>query len=172
MCRIFNQKKCGKSKQAQQRRVAQWMASQWCQLYINLWNCVDVLIIDHECLRFGIAASRRWTLPYYQLLLISSHLTPLFSGLSIPVLTAIERSCWWLHIVGIFVFMNYLPYSKHLHVILAFPNAYYAKLSSTGKMPNMKEIQQEVLYMMQRISPCQCRCKSCIEIWCKRCTRP
>jgi heterodisulfide reductase subunit C len=61
----------------------------------------------------------------------------------------IERASWWMHIIGIFLFMNYLPYSKHLHVILAFPNAFYARLDAKGKVANMPEIQNEVLYMMQ-----------------------
>lgn len=80
---------------------------------------------------------------------ISSHLQPLLAGMSEGSLIAIERFCWWAHIAGIFVFMNYLPYSKHLHVLLAFPNAYYARLDEKGKMSNMPEIQKEVLYMMQ-----------------------
>jgi heterodisulfide reductase subunit C len=61
----------------------------------------------------------------------------------------IERGCWWLHIIGIFAFLNYLPYSKHLHILLAFPNAYYARLQPEGKMNNMKSVQNEVLYAMQ-----------------------
>lgn len=80
---------------------------------------------------------------------ISSWFVPLFSSWSEPALIVLERTCWWLHIIGIFVFMNYLPYSKHLHVLLAFPNAYYTRLEEKGKMANMPEIQQEVLYMMQ-----------------------
>jgi hypothetical protein len=80
---------------------------------------------------------------------ISQHIAPLFAGWSEAALIGFERFCWWAHIIGIFVFMNYLPYSNHLHVILAFPNAYYAKLEAKGKMANMKEIQNEVLYMMQ-----------------------
>ncbi len=80
---------------------------------------------------------------------ISSWIAPLFSSWSEPALIGLERTCWWLHIIGIFVFMNYLPYSKHLHVLLAFPNAYYTRLEQKGKMANMPEIQQEVLYMMQ-----------------------
>lgn len=80
---------------------------------------------------------------------ISGLISPLFSGLSDGSLTAIERSCWWLHIAGIFAFLNYLPYSKHLHIILAFPNAYYARLEPKGKMKNMPEVQKEVLYAMQ-----------------------
>ena len=80
---------------------------------------------------------------------ISGLVAPLFHNLQPATLVAIERICWWLHIAGIFVFLNYLPYSKHLHIILAFPNTYFARLQSQGKMGNMPEIQQEVLYAMQ-----------------------
>ncbi len=81
--------------------------------------------------------------------IFSSLLHPLFDGLNNGTLVAIERICWWLHILGIFAFLNYLPYSKHLHILLAFPNAYYVRLQPQGYMRNMKEIQNEVLYAMQ-----------------------
>jgi len=80
---------------------------------------------------------------------ISQHLMGLFSGMSEGGLIALERTCWWLHIIGVLLFLNYLPYSKHLHIILAFPNAYYAKLVPQGEVKNMQEIQNEVLYMME-----------------------
>ncbi len=80
---------------------------------------------------------------------ISGFLAPLFQNFSATTLIFIERSCWWLHIAGIFVFLNYLPYSKHLHVILAFPNSYYGKLQPKGEMENMLSVQNEVKYMMQ-----------------------
>jgi heterodisulfide reductase subunit C len=80
---------------------------------------------------------------------VSSSLMPLFEGLSNTTLISIERTAWWIHIAGIFAFLNYLPYSKHLHIALAFPNAYYAKLDSPGKINNMPEVQNEVLYAMQ-----------------------
>lgn len=80
---------------------------------------------------------------------VSGLIAPALSGLSETSLIIIERTCWWLHIIGIFAFLNYLPYSKHLHIVLAFPNAYYGKLVPQGKMENMKEIQNEVLYMME-----------------------
>ena len=80
---------------------------------------------------------------------ISGIITPLFANMDAHTLVAIERSAWWLHIAGIFVFLNYLPYSKHLHIILAFPNTYYARLKPQGKMTNMPEVQREVLYAMQ-----------------------
>ncbi|MBX2907658.1 MAG: 4Fe-4S dicluster domain-containing protein [Taibaiella sp.] len=80
---------------------------------------------------------------------ITGHLTGMFSGMSAGSLIVLERVCWWLHIIGVFAFLNYLPYSKHLHIILAFPNAYYSKLNPQGELKNMKEIQNEVLYMME-----------------------
>lgn len=80
---------------------------------------------------------------------ISQYLQPLLEGMGNSGLEIVERSCWWLHIIGIFAFLNYLPYSKHLHIILAFPNAYYARLQPMGKMENMESIQKEVLYAMQ-----------------------
>ncbi len=81
--------------------------------------------------------------------IISGLLSGMFENTSAQTLIAIERSAWWLHIVGIFAFLNYLPYSKHLHIILAFPNAYYGRLEPKAKFENMKEIQNEVLYSMQ-----------------------
>ncbi len=81
--------------------------------------------------------------------MFSSMLHPLFAGLSDGALVGLERASWWLHILGIFAFLNYLPYSKHLHIIFAFPNAYYTRLDPQGKMNNMPEIQKEVLYAMQ-----------------------
>jgi len=79
----------------------------------------------------------------------SQALHPLLNGLSNQQLVGVERSCWWLHILGIFAFLNYLPYSKHLHIILAFPNAYFSRLWPKGEMKNMSEVQKEVLYAMQ-----------------------
>ena len=79
----------------------------------------------------------------------SGLLAPLFQNFSETTLIIIERSCWWLHIIGIFAFLNYLPYSKHLHILLAFPNSYYTRLYPNGKMSNMPLIQNEVLYAMQ-----------------------
>ena len=81
--------------------------------------------------------------------IISSSLQPLFSGINSDTLFIIEHTAWWLHIIGIYIFMNYLPYSKHLHIILAFPNTYYAPLTPKGMMHNMPEVQNEVLYAMQ-----------------------
>ncbi len=81
--------------------------------------------------------------------LISSLIAPVFSGINEDTLHIVQRVCWWGHILGIFAFLNYLPFSKHFHIILAFPNAYFTRLEPQGELKNMKEIQNEVLYMMQ-----------------------
>lgn len=81
--------------------------------------------------------------------LISGALSSSLTSTSASTLIGVERAAWWLHIVGIYAFLNYLPYSKHLHIILAFPNAYYARLQPKGEMKNMPAVQKEVLYAMQ-----------------------
>jgi len=81
--------------------------------------------------------------------LFSGSLAPYFHNLSSSTLMDMERTCWWLHITGIFAFLNYLPYSKHLHILFAFPNAYYTRLLPKGEMKNMPAVQNEVLYAMQ-----------------------
>jgi heterodisulfide reductase subunit C len=72
----------------------------------------------------------------------------LFGGFSADTLVGIERFGWWLHIVVVFGFLLYIPFSKHLHIFLAFPNTYYANLNPRGKMENMPEIMNEVKSMM------------------------
>lgn len=80
---------------------------------------------------------------------LSGLMAPWFQNLSIPTLVGIERTCWWLHITGIFAFLNYLPYSKHFHILLAFPNAYYKPLDPLGKMKNMESVEKEVQYIFK-----------------------
>ena len=83
---------------------------------------------------------------------ISGYIYPYFSGYSEETLHLFERSFWWSHIIGIFIFLNYLYYSKHLHIILAFPNTYFASLSEMGKLNNMKSVTNEVNIMMGKSS--------------------
>ncbi len=78
---------------------------------------------------------------------ISSFLIPFFESYSSSSLIAIERGMWWFHIVGILLFLNYLPYSKHFHIILAFPNVYYSKLEQKGAFDNMESVRKEVEMM-------------------------
>ncbi|NIJ55906.1 (Fe-S)-binding protein [Dyadobacter arcticus] len=78
----------------------------------------------------------------------SQALTPVFEGLNENMLLVVERFAWWFHILGIFVFAVYVTYSKHLHIVLAFPNTYFSRLSLKGKMDNMPEITSEVKIML------------------------
>jgi heterodisulfide reductase subunit C len=79
---------------------------------------------------------------------ISQFIAPLFEGMSTSSLIMIERTAWWLHIIGILCFLNYLYYSKHLHILLAFPNTYYGKLKPQGQFTNVEAVTNEVKLMM------------------------
>jgi heterodisulfide reductase subunit C len=79
---------------------------------------------------------------------ISQFLLPIFDGMSNATLIIIERAAWWLHILGILFFLNYLYYSKHLHILLAFPNVYFSKLRPQGEMNNLQSVTDEVKLMM------------------------
>ena len=79
---------------------------------------------------------------------ISQFIAPLFSSLSIESLVILERTFWWLHITGIFIFLNYLYFSKHLHILLAFPNTYFANLSTLGYFKNNPAVTAEVKLML------------------------
>lgn len=80
--------------------------------------------------------------------IISQFIAPLFSGLTESSLHFVERSAWWLHIIGILSFLNYLYYSKHLHILLAFPNTFYGKLIPQGQFKNSDAVTKEVMLMM------------------------
>ncbi|MEP6261937.1 MAG: (Fe-S)-binding protein [Gillisia sp.] len=79
---------------------------------------------------------------------VSQFLLPLLEGFSNATLIIIERTAWWLHILGILFFLNYLYYSKHLHILLAFPNVYFSKLTPQGKFDNLEAVTNEVKLMM------------------------
>jgi len=79
---------------------------------------------------------------------LSSFFVPLIQNLPSETLVIIDRSCWWLHIVGIMLFLNYIPYSKHFHVFLSFPNVYFSKLDPAGKIANMPSITREIKSML------------------------
>lgn len=99
--------------------------------FIFLMNSADMALHDNS---YGFAASQ--------------FIAPLWGDTSESTLHLMERIGWWGHILVVFAFLNYLPISKHLHIILAFPNTYYAKLQSRGEMDNMPEIMNEVKSMM------------------------
>lgn len=111
-----------------------------------------VLIVGIFCMNGGDKVLQTRGLEHYQptgAFAVSSWLGPaLFGHLSNSGVIFVERFGWWLHILTVFGFLCYLPYSKHLHILLAFPNTWYAKLTPKGEMENMPEIQKEVRIMM------------------------
>lgn len=80
--------------------------------------------------------------------IISQFIAPWFEGFSAATLHTIERTAWWLHIVGILIFLNYLYFSKHLHILLAFPNVYFGSVEPQGKFNNLEAVTAEVKLMM------------------------
>jgi heterodisulfide reductase subunit C len=79
---------------------------------------------------------------------ISQFIEPIFNGISESTVMLIERLVWWLHIIGILCFLNYLYFSKHLHILLAFPNTYFADLNPNGQFDNLASVTKEVKLMM------------------------
>jgi len=80
--------------------------------------------------------------------IVSQFIAPWFDGMNADSIHLIERSAWWFHIIGILIFLNYLYYSKHLHILLAFPNTYYANLNLNGKFDNLASVTSEVKMML------------------------
>lgn len=79
---------------------------------------------------------------------VSQFLLPFFEGNELSSLILVERTAWWMHIIGIFIFLNYLYYSKHLHILLAFPNTYFSNLNPKGQFGNNPNVTSEVQLMM------------------------
>lgn len=79
---------------------------------------------------------------------VSNLLHPLFDAMSNSSLVLLERFCWWFHIIGILAFLNYIPYSKHFHIVLAFPNTYYSNLEPKGRFNNMPAVTATVNEML------------------------
>jgi ferredoxin len=84
---------------------------------------------------------------------ISQFLVPVLENSSDATLIIIERFCWWFHIIGILAFIVYVTYSKHLHIILAFPNTYYSKLQPAGELGNLQSVTNEVQLMLDPSLP-------------------
>ena len=103
-------------------------------------NAADTVLQELNFGHFG-EANLHMRLP------ISQILVPLYSHFSVGTLLFIERFGWWFHIVGVFIFLNYIPYSKHLHVFFSFPNIYYTKLRPRTELANMASITREVKIM-------------------------
>ena len=79
---------------------------------------------------------------------VSQFIEPIFNGMTESSVMMIERTIWWLHIIGILIFLNYLYFSKHLHILLAFPNTYFADLNPKGQFDNLASVTKEVKLMM------------------------
>ena len=79
---------------------------------------------------------------------VSQYLAPIYSNFSDISVMYVERTSWWLHIIGILFFLNYLYYSKHLHILLAFPNTYFSNLNNIGKFDNLSSVFSEVKAML------------------------
>ncbi|MDR6237941.1 (Fe-S)-binding protein [Aureibacter tunicatorum] len=136
-------------------KVARFQSSE-----MRRWPKVDALLIllFEIALMIAIlvmngadqALQARGVLGYHHtgILFFSHLLVPIFQGLDTSMLIVIERVAWWLHIVGILSFGYYITYSKHLHLALAFPATFWARLMSQGKMINMDEVTTEVQSML------------------------
>ncbi|MFD1142498.1 4Fe-4S dicluster domain-containing protein [Larkinella insperata] len=105
------------------------------------WNASDTVLRQRAVGHYGELSGLK---PF----VISQFLTPLFTGWSDTALVIGERLTWWFHILGILFFAVYLTYSKHLHIVLAFPNTYFSNLAPKGEMKNMPEITKEVQLML------------------------
>ena len=107
------------------------------------------LIIYFEIILMGLFVTMNATDVEFQAMgsgnIVSGFVAPWFKGMP---LHAIERTAWWLHIIGILIFLNYLYYSKHLHIILAFPNTYFGSLEPNGQLNNLESVTNEVKLMM------------------------
>lgn len=79
---------------------------------------------------------------------VSKYLVPLMDGFEDGLLIFAERAAWWFHFIGILLFLNYVPYSKHWHIIMSFPNVYYTPLKPKGAFDNMSSVTTEVNLMM------------------------
>ena len=117
------------------------------------WPKLDAdLILYFEILLMSLFLLMNATDVEFQMMnngnIISGLIFPFFDDFSEQTLYYLERSFWWLHIIGILIFLNYLYYSKHLHIILAFPNTFYGSIINSGKLNNMQTVTNEVNIMM------------------------
>lgn len=106
-----------------------------------LMNMDPAVLAAHELGKYGAAGVSASAFP------VSSMIAGLLPD-SPETLHHIERFCWWFHIIGILAFLNYLPYSKHFHIILAFPNTFWSKLKPKGTLNSLESVKKEVELMM------------------------
>ncbi|MBC7892560.1 MAG: (Fe-S)-binding protein [Sphingobacteriaceae bacterium] len=109
------------------------------------WNASDGTLRQRGVAHYNVAG-----VPDF---FISQWLMPAFKNWSTSGLIAYERIAWWAHILGIFAFAVYVTYSKHLHIVIAFPNVYFSRLIPKGEMQNMPEVTTEVKIMLGLAQP-------------------
>src|SRR5690606_7315428 len=124
---------------------------QWPRLDANLILVTEILLMFAILTMTAADQLLQSTQSHYTAtgkLFFSSLLVPLFDSVPVPTLIVVERFAWWFHIIGILGFAVYITYSKHLHIFLAFPNTYYARLEQKGHMVNMPVVTNEVRTML------------------------
>ena len=129
----------------------------WPKLDANLILVIEVvlmlLFLTMNTADYALQLREEPHYPRAGLFPVSSVLTPLFESWSTANLILIERSAWWAHILGILGFLNYLYYSKHLHILLAFPNTFYAQLTPKGQFASNEVVTREVKAMLSMQEP-------------------
>ena len=127
-------------------RLAMDELKDWPQKDATYILIVEIVLMS--ALLFMNAADRSFQVSTGGGMPVSSLLAPLFENSSEQLVMLVERSAWWLHILGILAFLNYLPFSKHFHIMLAFPATYYSRLKPKGQFANMESVTTEVQLMM------------------------
>ena len=129
----------------------------WPKLDANLILVIEVvlmlLFLTMNTADYALQLREEPHYPRAGLFPVSSTLTPLFDSWSTANLILMERSAWWAHILGILGFLNYLYYSKHLHILLAFPNTFYAQLTPKGQFASNEVVTREVKAMLSMQEP-------------------
>lgn len=129
----------------------------WPKLDANLILVIEVvlmlLFLTMNAADYALQLREEPHYPRAGLFPVSSALIPLFDSWSTANLILMERSAWWAHILGILGFLNYLYYSKHLHILLAFPNTFYAQLTPKGQFASNEVVTREVKAMLSMQEP-------------------
>jgi heterodisulfide reductase subunit C/large-conductance mechanosensitive channel len=135
-----------------QREMTQWPKSD-----ANIILITEILLMSF----FLTMNAADWLLqrqgvhPYIQAgsFPVSSILASWLNEMTVPHLIFLERFCWWAHILGVLAFLNYIPYSKHFHIFISFPNTWYASLNPAGELNNMDQVTREVKLMLGETEP-------------------
>lgn len=109
-------------------------------------NAADTRLMNTSVAELTAQGLEKYAIGFEGHFLVSQYLVSMLPE-SLTALMAVERSLWWLHILGILAFLNYLPYSKHFHIFLAFPNTFYSNLQAKGRFTNMESVTKEVKLM-------------------------